>query len=353
MFSANGSGAYEGDAGVVSITLPATPAREQGPGCGGGATQAQPQLPTATPCSSRQRPLREALSRRLPGALAGGTAEVYLWILRTGNVSTAPDVANQAVDPQGGNPNSNVTCDASDACDYGSGPTSGAWGNGYVINGLTPLPASASATTTTLAPCSSDCATVTATSDMSVTYSGSPQNVTLSATVTSGYGTVSSGAVSFTVVDGSGQTILSGMTGNVTNGNGSVTYSLPASTAAGDYNVQVSYQPGGIFAASSGTSLLSVLPASTSTSAAPTSAVSSSSAQSVTLSATVTSAAGSVSGGSVTFAVVNDTDVDVGVPATSAAVTAGTASVSYTVPGGTAARIIRSTPLTTQAATSN
>ena len=133
---------------------------------------------------------------------------MYLWILATGKVTTAPDVANQTMDPQGEDPNSNVTCDASDGCALWIGPTSGAWTNGYVINGFTPMPASASGTTTTLAPCSSNCTTATDASDMSVMYSGSAQNVTLSAMVTSGYGTVSSGAVSFTAVNGSGQTIL-------------------------------------------------------------------------------------------------------------------------------------------------
>jgi hypothetical protein len=338
MFSANGSGAYEGDAGAVTISMPATAAFANK---ALAVEECNPNPTSATDCDTlieqtttiSGAPLRAGAT----GALAGGTAQVYLWILPTGKVSTAPDVANQAVNPQGEDLNSNVTCDASDACALWIGPTSGAWSNGYVINGLTPLPASATATTTTLAPCSSNCTTATDASDMSVMYSGSAQNVTLSAMVTSGYGTVSSGAVSFTAVNGSGQTILTGMTGNVINGSASVNYSLPASTAAGDYKVQVSYQPGGIFAASSGTSLLSVLPATTNTSVAPASAASSGSAQGVTLSATVTSAAGAVNGGSVTFAVVNNADVNIGVPASSAAVTGGTASVSYTLPPGTVA----------------
>ena len=142
------------------------------------------------------------------------------------------------------------------------------------------------------------------------------------------------------------------MTGNVSNGSASVTYSLPASTAAGDYNVQLSYQPGGIFAASSGTSLLSVLPATTNTSAVPASAASSNSVQSVTLSATVTSAAGTVSGGSVTFAVINKADVNVGVPATSTAVTGGPPRSATPCPRGRSPVLIRSTPPTTRAAIS-
>jgi hypothetical protein len=337
MSSANGSGAYEGDAGVVTISIPATAAFANK---ALAVEECNPGPTSAADCDTLIEQTTNALGAPLragaTGALAGGTAEVYLWILPTGKVSTAPDVANQTVDPQGEDPNSNVTCDASDACALWIGPTSGAWSNGYVIDGLTPLPAGASATTTTLAPCSSSCATTTDGTDMSVAYSGSAQNVTLSATVTSGYGTVSSGDVSFTVLDGSGHTIVGGMTGDVTNGSASVTYSLPASTAAGDYNVQVSYESADIFVASSGTSLLSVSPAPTSITAVPASTASSSSVQNLELSANITSSAGPVNGGSVTFAVVNSAGVDVGVPTTSAAVTGGTASVSYTLPAAVA-----------------
>ena len=72
----------------------------------------------------------------------------------------------------------------------------------------------------------------------------------------------------------------------------------------------------------------------TSTVAANVSAAASSTDQTVTLTATVTSAAGTVNAGTVTFSVLQGSSV-IGSPV-SASVNAGSASASYTIPGGTA-----------------
>src|SRR5262249_36305143 len=91
--------------------------------------------------------------------------------------------------------------------------------------------------------------------------SAAGQAVTLSAAVTSAAGAVSEGSVTFTVL--SGTTPVGGLvSGSVSNGSASATYSLPAATAAGWYTVQVVYNPGPDFATSSDSSHpLIVIPA--------------------------------------------------------------------------------------------
>jgi len=77
-----------------------------------------------------------------------------------------------------------------------------------------------------------------------VTFSTSLQPVTLSATVTSSAGLVSEGTLTFTLLNGS-TVIGTPVTSNtVQSGNASVTYSLPAGTAAASYTVNAVYNPG-------------------------------------------------------------------------------------------------------------
>jgi len=67
----------------------------------------------------------------------------------------------------------------------------------------------------------------TVASNASTTYSASAQSVTLSATVTSGSGTVNVGTVTFTVFNGDTPVGAATTSGTVTNGTASVTYTLP------------------------------------------------------------------------------------------------------------------------------
>ena len=96
--------------------------------------------------------------------------------------------------------------------------------------------------------------TSTVASNASATYSASAQSVTLSATVSSGLGSVNTGTVTFTVFNGGTQVGLATTSGVVTNGSASATYSLPGGTLVGAYSIQAVYNAGGGFAASSDSS---------------------------------------------------------------------------------------------------
>ncbi len=179
-------------------------------------------------------------------------------------------------------------------------------------------------------------ATTLAASSASATYSLSAQNVSLSAAITSGAGTVNVGTVSFSVFNG-GTQIGSTVTGLVLGGQASTTFSLPAGTAAATYSIQAPYNAGTNFLTSSdNTKSLTVNNAATTTVAAVASTTYSLGVQSVTLGATVTSLAGSVNVGTVSFAVFNGA-TQVGSTTISGTVTNGAASVLFSVPAGTAA----------------
>ena len=92
--------------------------------------------------------------------------------------------------------------------------------------------------------------TITA-ANASASFSTSSQSVTLSATVTSGAGTVNSGTVTFTVTQGATQIGSSVTSGTVASGAASATFTLPGSTAAGSYTITAVYNPGAGFATSS------------------------------------------------------------------------------------------------------
>jgi hypothetical protein len=178
--------------------------------------------------------------------------------------------------------------------------------------------------------------TTTTASNATVTFSSNAQNVTLNATVTSS-GPVNEGNVTFTIKQGS--TIIGTATtsGTVSNGQASVSYALPAGTAAGTYTIQAVYNPGIDFTGSSDSAHnLTVSAASTTTTADDATATFSGSAQNVTLTANVTSSAGPVNEGTVTFTILQGTTV-IGTATTSTTVSNGQASVSYVLPAGTAA----------------
>jgi hypothetical protein len=181
--------------------------------------------------------------------------------------------------------------------------------------------------------------TTTTASNATIAFSTSAQNVTLTATVTSGAGTVNEGSVQFTILEGT--TVIGTATSKaVSNGSASVSYSLPAGTAAGTYTIKADYtDTTGNFNASSDTShTLSVTSSTaspTTTAASNATATFSTGVSNVTLTATVTSSAGTVNEGKVTFTILKGTTV-IGT-ATSQNVSNGQASVSYSLPAGTAA----------------
>lgn len=171
--------------------------------------------------------------------------------------------------------------------------------------------------------------TTTTVANASVPFSTASQNVTLSATVSSAGGTVNSGTVTFALVGVSGAASVT--SGTVTNGNASVSYTVPANTAAGTYEISATFNPGGAFAGSGDTThSLTVTNAGTTVVAANASPTFSNAAQNVTLSATVTSASGVVNSGSVTFTVNGI------VGSATGNVVNGAASASFSLPAGTA-----------------
>ncbi|OWK36651.1 Ig-like domain-containing protein [Fimbriiglobus ruber] len=82
--------------------------------------------------------------------------------------------------------------------------------------------------------------TTTAASPTSAPFSSSDQSVPLSATVTSGVGTVNEGTETFTLLNGA-TAIGTPVTVNVTAGTASANYLLPASTAPGSYTIEAVY----------------------------------------------------------------------------------------------------------------
>src|SRR5206468_1170277 len=127
--------------------------------------------------------------------------------------------------------------------------------------------------------------------------------------------------------------------GTVASGSASVSYTLPAGTAAKTYTILAEYASRATRKFSDSddsTHTLTVQKAATTTAAASQTATFSSSVQTVSLSAAVTSGAGTVNQGSVTFPVQHASPTrrssDLGT------VASGSASVSYTLPAGTAAK---------------
>ncbi len=225
----------------------------------------------------------------------------------------------------------------------GSGVASG----NYVLPGGTPagtytvraayggsanFTVSAAATTAvTVAKAAAAAAAASATA----TYAAAGQSVTLSASVTSGVGVVSQGAVTFTLVRG-GVTFGSPVTVAVTSGVAAGAYALPAGLAAGTYAIAAAYDGLTNFVSVTDSTHAVVVSAAASVSLAASAAASYAVAgQGVTLSATVVSGAGVVAEGTAVFSLLSGA-LAVGAPV-STAVAAGAASVAYPLPAGTPA----------------
>src|SRR5439155_13347977 len=95
-------------------------------------------------------------------------------------------------------------------------------------------------------------ATTTTATSKPATFSSTDQTVTLTATVTSGAGTVNQRSVPFTVKDGP-TVIGSTASGSVVSGGASASYTLPGGSAAKTYTIEAAYTSGstGSFADSS------------------------------------------------------------------------------------------------------
>ena len=201
-------------------------------------------------------------------------------------------------------------------------------------SGGTLLSSSDSSHTLSIVPAS----TTTTASNVNTGFTLSGSMVPVIATVTSPDGTVSEGTVTFTVLNGSTVIGHSVMSGTVSDGIATANFNLPAGTALGTYKLQAFYSDiGGNYITSSNTATPAnfiVSPAATTTAVSSVVLPVSSTAQTVTLHATVTSSSSTVSGGTVTFEVLNG-HTQIGNSVTSSAVSAGTASASYTLPAGT------------------
>jgi hypothetical protein len=182
-------------------------------------------------------------------------------------------------------------------------------------------------------------ATTTTAKSATTTFNESDRTVTLTATVTSSGTAATVGSVAFTLLDSSGNTIGSSLSGTVnSSGQASVSYIVPAGTAAGSYTIEADYSDStGKFAPSSdNTHKLTINAAATTITASNATVSFNSSAQNVTLSATVTSSAGSVNEGSVAFTIFDSSGNTVGT-STSGTVNNGSVSVSFALPAGLAA----------------
>lgn len=177
--------------------------------------------------------------------------------------------------------------------------------------------------------------TTTTASNQSAPYSASIQNVTLSATVTSGAGTVNAGTVTFTVLNGATPVGVATTSATVTSGSASVSYALPAGTTGGTYTIQAVYNGSTDFTGSTdNTHTLTITGGTTTTTASFATATYSSNSQPVLLNANVTSGGGTVNSGTVTFTVMQGA-TPIGSPAGPVSVSNGGAPATYTLPGGT------------------
>lgn len=177
--------------------------------------------------------------------------------------------------------------------------------------------------------------TVVNATNASRAFTSTATPVTLLATVTSGLGVVNSGTVTFAIRD-AGNAIIGAPTVSptVANNGAAVSYALPAALAAGTYSISANYSGGGGFAANSGTAVLTIGNAATTTAATPIVATYSSADQNLALSATVASTAGTVSAGSITFSLRNSANAVVLTPVVAPLGANGTATASMLLPGG-------------------
>jgi hypothetical protein len=189
--------------------------------------------------------------------------------------------------------------------------------------------------TFTVAPAGAD----TTAADSSAPFRIGAQNVILTANVTSAAGTVNEGQVTFAVMQGSKILGTPTTSGPVSSGQVSVTYALPAGTAAGKYTIAVSYSDtNGNYADSGDTNgTLSVVSDFVTTTAANAAAFYSPNTQTVALQAAVanvTEPSDPINEGTVTFTIASGNTI---IGSAQGSVANGTANAKFTVPAGLAA----------------
>ncbi len=178
-------------------------------------------------------------------------------------------------------------------------------------------------------------ATTIAASTANATFGSADQAVTLSAAVTSTYGTVNEGTVTFQLMNGLTNLGVAIDSTTVANGAATADYVLPGGTDLGTYTIVATYNGGVDYLPSSdNTAILQVAIAPTTTTVATANAPISDFDQNVTLSATVDSPGGPVSEGTVTFQVLNGT-ANFGSALVSPTTVDGLAAVTFVLPGGT------------------
>ncbi len=171
---------------------------------------------------------------------------------------------------------------------------------------------------------------VTTPANITVPYSASAQNATLTATVSG----ASIGTVNFQVKT-TGGTLLAAAAGTLTAGSASTTVSLAAGTAPGTYVIEANYVVTGTQAAGNTGSAVLTVTSPTTVTAASTSTQFSLADKNITLNAAVTSPTAAVNGGTVTFQLKSGSTA-IG-SAVASSVVSGAASVAYVLPGNTPA----------------
>jgi hypothetical protein len=197
VFSQSGAKAYEGDAGVVTITIPANTTFKAGQPLKWEECNLDPTSQNNCDGLTIQTFDPGTSGSVIPNADGSVTIEMDLWILPTGNDQTTPDVDDPAnTNPNGFDPGSTVTCDngsdsnpqpgqfnpssGPDACSIWVGDSTAAWSsNSYVFNGVTPEPnlqalAAPTTTTTTVAPTTTTTVATTTTTVPSTTTTTTP-----------------------------------------------------------------------------------------------------------------------------------------------------------------------------------
>jgi hypothetical protein len=198
VFSAAGAKAYEGDAGVLTVTVAANTVFEAGQPIEFEECNLDPTSQGACDGLTLQTTNVGGKTAVTPASNGSVTFTMDLWILPTGNSATTPDVT----DPNNNNPSgfdngSTVVCDANDPCSIWIGDDPSNWNsNSYVFDGLTPEPNTTplpAPTTTTIATTSTTGAT-TSTTGATTSTTGATTSTTGSSTSTTGASTSTTGA---------------------------------------------------------------------------------------------------------------------------------------------------------------
>jgi hypothetical protein len=195
---------YQGDAGIVSIVLPANSVLTKNATfkveeCNTGAnSQANCDIATLqTVNASTEAPLKA-------GTTGAASFAVDLWVLPTGNATEAPDVNDpNNNNPPGFDPASTVTCWNNQPCALWVGDSTANWSEGYLFDSLTPLTNTTALppppTTTTTAATTTTTGATTTTTGATTTTTGATTTTTGATTTTTGATTTSVGTTTTTV----------------------------------------------------------------------------------------------------------------------------------------------------------